>query len=521
MDHAEVINRVKDLVPEIQRTHDPKGALLKLAREEDLSPAQLERVAQMFNTAKTLTFLDKSANRGGSFKLVDTEDLLDAYTAHSMPKAASVQIKQAAAELDPDDINSWIEPAQTKQASERFPRAEWAVSDVFIEGVEKPSTRTKQASDERRAAHGTRIVLDLIAEVRDQHNEICLNKIAALRQAAIDGAWTTVEEDAVLMLGEDARPALDEAVAHIERNGGIKVARFEGPSRRKLAYDRTGYVQTVAELADAYDVVRKSWVLEDMEKAAAGSVITQAPDGTEVDLLAKQMGGNQKRINPRHFKLEEDVVEDDGDPDMRDAPSLSPTGRRQQRPDIPPRMPSIEPNKGMDDSGPRREVEHPKVMEALLAGMRPVAERVGRGPQMRTPWEAALGIKTRDLFNPGSNKKQQYIDDSVADDDSLIMLQRFMASDPVISEADPDMVVGVFNAIRSINPEFAGDPHRMRLALRDAIQYESLPIHSIKDLAALRTETAKGEAAIAKNRSDLYRTGGSKGGKGGKDKDDE
>ena len=494
MDHAEVINRVRNLVPEIQQTRDPKSALLKLASKEDLSPAQLERVAQMFNTAKTLTFLDKSANRGGSFNLVDTEDLLDTYTAHKMPaaKAASIIVKQAS-ETDPDDINAWIDGPQVKEASARFPRAEWELDKTADETLdEEDRVWRKEASDARRAADASQLVLDMIAEIRDQHQATVLSKIAVLKQAALTDAWPTLEEDAVSLLGDGVKPALDEFVGHMKQHG-LKVARFEGPSQRKLAYDRTGYITTVAELADALDVVVKSRELEAMEKAAVKSEREHKGRGTPT--------------------LE-------GDPTPTPQGDARPQPGGGSKPPLPQKPPGKQ-QSGMHDfqmsrgSAPGDKTD----VRSMVGGLKPVVDAVKGYKPGPAPWEQLLGIKTRDILNPGSNRRQQKIDEDVADDDSVMMLQRFMASDPVISEAEPDMVVDVFNAIRSINPEFANDPQRMRLALRDAIQYEALPIHSIKDLATLRVDTAKGESLAATSRKSQYATGGSKPGKGPKDDD--
>jgi len=129
---------------------------------------------------------------------------------------------------------------------------------------------------------------------------------------------------------------------------------------------------------------------------------------------------------------------------------------------------------------------------------------------MPEPWKDYLGISTQELLNPGTNQKQKLIDSSLEDDNSIMMLQRFMMSDPIISEADPEMVISLFNTMRNINPEFAADPNRMRLALRDAIQYESLPMHTISDLTSLRSEGAKAEQSVTKNRDAEYETSGRK-----------
>ena len=79
--NEQIASWFEELIPEIKETGDPRGTLLKFANEKNLAPALLERLGFIYNTAKTVNYLDKTASqgRGSSFKILDVPDLLEAY----------------------------------------------------------------------------------------------------------------------------------------------------------------------------------------------------------------------------------------------------------------------------------------------------------------------------------------------------------------------------------------------------------------------------------------------------------
>ena len=85
------------------------------------------------------------------------------------------------------------------------------------------------------------------------------------------------------------------------------------------------------------------------------------------------------------------------------------------------------------------------------------------------------------------------IDTDTASDDahSLSGLERLIHTDPIISQADPDDVVNLFNSVRQANPAMAKDVNAMRFALREALQYGALPQHTLKDMLSMRESLAK------------------------------
>lgn len=78
MQYPEVVAVVNSLIPEMSKTRDPQGVLLKYARENNLTPAVLERMGQTFNQGLALQTM-LGPNRGADAELMDTGDLCRKY----------------------------------------------------------------------------------------------------------------------------------------------------------------------------------------------------------------------------------------------------------------------------------------------------------------------------------------------------------------------------------------------------------------------------------------------------------
>ena len=72
-----------------------------------------------------------------------------------------------------------------------------------------------------------------------------------------------------------------------------------------------------------------------------------------------------------------------------------------------------------------------------------------------------------------------------------ITLQRLLLSDPIIAEADQNTVQDLFNTIADLSPTIAKDPIRMAPVLKEALQYDALPMQQIKDLLSVEESAGR------------------------------
>jgi len=107
---GEIINWLRDLLPDIQETRDPEGVLTKFAKEKNLAPAILEKMANVYNTAKTLKYWEKTAGeqRGLTFPVINAEELAEKYAEGYTPEKKATEdedgwLAKSASETTPDE----------------------------------------------------------------------------------------------------------------------------------------------------------------------------------------------------------------------------------------------------------------------------------------------------------------------------------------------------------------------------------------------------------------------------------
>lgn len=61
-------------------------------------------------------------------------------------------------------------------------------------------------------------------------------------------------------------------------------------------------------------------------------------------------------------------------------------------------------------------------------------------------------------------------------------------NDPILQEADPEKVEMLYKTIASISPTFAKDKNMMATALKEAVQYDAVPVNMIKDIASIEKD---------------------------------
>lgn len=88
MTHPEAVNAIKQLAHRF-REEGVENTLVKYARSNDLSPAQLEHLGQTYNVLSSLSTFEKSEDRGANAHQIDVPKMSSSYTSKPMRKAAS------------------------------------------------------------------------------------------------------------------------------------------------------------------------------------------------------------------------------------------------------------------------------------------------------------------------------------------------------------------------------------------------------------------------------------------------
>ena len=462
MDHDKVIKTLEALIPQGAKS-GPENVIIKYASEENLSPAQLERIAQMYNVAMTINFMNKSASRGDTFQLIDTAKLMEKYTGNGETKKAHV----------PDEWAAWLTPDSMSKAASEQATDVYDMPDIvaMAKGIKSGGTVTtqsdvsypalsldsmwesfrKESNDKFETSTVNQIISDAEEEFRDcaeKINDLVTIKGASLNQIAQDVYHTS----------NAGFKVMDKIACYLSRGRGDTEIKFDIKSTG-LVRDKFGAVAIVEKAAAAIETIKAA-------KAYLGFFEKESSQ-------TKNAPKNQRR------DIEEDEEED-----------KAPRGgvMKDEKENVTSGSPGITPYdsiianarpKGKGDGKPMPENKGPSMGDIGAGGLDAVKRILSKDTYFDNVNDFDSQLKT--LAPTRQNKTQRTIDTSRNEAANVTTLQRLLITDPIISEADPHTVVDLYNTLQKANPDIASDPNVLRFALREAIQYDAVPLHTYKD----------------------------------------
>lgn len=474
---------IEDIAPEVRRSKDASATIVKFARDHNLASSQVQALGQLFNTAKTLSFLEKSAaRRGDNFPILDVDKLVDAFM--DTEKQASMTTKPQY-EFDDQDNGGGLElPACFNGLTHNVHREETPAPALIYDNP------VKQAAAQRELEGITvEFARQAKFEYLEEMQKSAADLVLGLRRNP-DYAFDELEADCLAIYGDPIRPVMEKLAAYCIVDGW-PVKRATAPSEDKLVLDPDHLVPLIGDILDNVYRVKAA---EEM-LAPSGDVPANGPplsvskvidtDGAEIPLKTNKAAAtmHQQTIDPQ--KKQKEI-------EARGGPTDRPTaghGEEQPRPKTDgPGQPSQAPGPmskgqggegggggGGGDRGSKPTGYFGDINQTLDDILKGVGKKVG---------PAAMGS-----LIPGRNSGQEEVDKGMQDARHISTLQNLMTTDEILAEADPDQVVQIYNTIRQSAPQLAGDVNVMRVLLRSAVQHEGISPFDLKSI--LETELTK------------------------------
>ena len=480
MDQQAHIRLLNSIMPEIAETRNPEAVLLKCAKAHNLTPAMLEKLGHVFNTTKTLVGLEKMANRGDSFSIVNVPEMVSKYTTYDPSAPLTVEDKKVHQKVEKltkyagenaqwreiidsgmqkaAGANDWIfespqelpdmgallrEAMNDRGGDLVFQNAdegEWKEIDM---GVATPMDVTfdkaASANIEHKPMYEVRpIYKEAANELEDailEGKANIMEKYAALRSYVewTPSVWTEIAEDAVTVMGKEAAvKAIKDAEEYME-----------GCMCRVPAFDIEKMAFFPALPRDRHDKVDLLLEADEISK-----MVKQAE--AELAELEETFEGYTKEakglVNIKTNELLEGI------------------------------------------KNPYEKSAVFKVLPEMMTGAKNTWDTVGT---------------VSELMGSSSGARQKKIDNAVQTAARDATLQRLMLTDDIIREADPYEVQDIYHAIADLSPSLANNPVLMSTLIKESLQYGALPIQTIKDIANVEktiTDTEKNNLSIAKDK---------------------
>lgn len=490
-------------MPDIISSKDPEGTMLKCAEAHNLSPAQLEKLGQTFNTAKTIVGLEKQANRGDSFKIVDVPSLISKYATYSPEKTLSNKSKKVHEKVDSlfeDDADGWGACFTVTKSASTLPDLNKLVFDQIASGVVDDTDQEEMRIDisdrsntwqwnksasTKSLVEGTYemgLAQDTIDQLLFEIPMEITEKCASIKYKLTpdDGRWAEAAEDITDMLGEKSASVIAAVEKYFE-NVHHSYDSYEDFSKRaftrNLARDRHGIIKLANEIAELQDMLEKvampqlTQLLPPQQAAALTQLATQLPPTPPN--VAQPNKRNRNRAQAQ----------------QGNAPAVGgnavPTSNSNDK-----NLPKDVKDEDLEDYTPRPVAD----LEALVSAMSPSKLTLEQEDVLNTKPVKELEALLNYL-GPKSDTRAKTIDNAIRQAQMDTTLQQLMLSDEVISEADPDEVRELFKTLAQVSPTLATDPGKMGPALKEALQYGSVPVNILADVSKLEGQMLQNEIA--------------------------
>ena len=507
MTHQKILETLDELMPEIASTKNPEGVLLKFAKTNNLYPTQVQKLGHAFNQCKTLVGLQKQANRGDSFSLLDVPKMLEKYSTYTPSDVLTSKEKKVH-----NKVNKITKSASEQDMPfERLPMPDF-LEQLKYKGAEIDTNNTAEY-DLSKSSGNFDITFSKSASENTQDPIYVLKEAAESLKEAIHNAGvitSTIEQSIV------------EKCASI-----VSVLRHKGPQAWSDIVEDSVYrfgaekvASTIDTIENYLEVNRIPYTTVDLAKKAYSNNLVKdrhnvfgvISDITELVSMHKEASGEKCSLNAELLQIRNSIknilTKEAANHTPAGSPSNPPPPKKKKDTEILPTLETYVQN-------PDKADVNSNDIKGLLSAAPPVlnstVQVVGGAKQVLVdqPMKAIDDFehysgKIKRLL-PTSNQYQKKFDKEEAKLDKEMAMQKLILSDPILAEADPNEVQEIYETIASISPRFASNPRLMSTALKEAIQYGAVPVSMIKDIADFEDKYTKARNSEEAYKASLYR----------------
>lgn len=511
MTHEKAVRTIALLAPQLN-AGSPEDVLIKYASDNDLAVAQLHKLSQVYNTHAQLSKMASAGDegdRGDSCYQINHADLLARYVEGEPEKSAAIRWIEESDDVSTLNLNDELMAlAFPKEASAQVvPAAAQPVPVVTLEDMVKVATAeelVKVAAEVKNAFWEARTDFQMEAEAllkearSEAHGSRFLN-LAADEEDAMHAAHPT--------LVKLAMAKVEELAGHMKPMKVVE--RFDGTLTKRAFAHTSPMASRIVRLANHMAE------MVTMTKFAANYTIDQGPPETaeaETEAPAAETGaGMFDGIDPSTLNPEDPV-----DAEILAAMAAQKSsGPAAGAGTVPRPSPSAAPaaggggaagGKGGGASGGApstgKATEKSSWLANLIGSLTGGVDAAASG--VAGAAESADKTLQRVTGKERTNKPQRATDLSVQDIRRSIQVRRLIATDPVLRDADPQMVLRLYNSIANANPAAAQDMEAVRLALREATSYEGVTPDTLKTMGDIRKTQGQSEAQEHENTKRRY-----------------
>ena len=518
MNRPQALAALKNLLPVITSSGDPAGTLIKAADERGWSPEQLQHVGQLYNTAKAVTFMDKVAMplRGSQHTILDVPKMVTDFVRmpvksarptrevnsewleypDTMSKAASsgrlsdddwfedepIEKRASALPSFMSDIHQ--EDVLVKSARETVPA--YRVSDIQTRTALNEELRVKEA-----AAHEAQLLDDYTWDRLEELNHT-LTKFA---KSPLFGVADEIEQDMAVTIGCEKVACVIRALEAFCETTGHRLKRAAAPAQGvvfdrhsargiyEAIWDKASLLETAGQMKEAAQNIVSpgpgvaAAILSGNLTPAQLSSISQAPAVTST--------GHQSSGSPAGKQPSNATTKGKG---SQTANSKTPSSAKTNpKSNTPNNVAS-----GVGEAGETLVNGLNTSLDTAQGGVSAVNALIAASNSAMTEHSDRMqGVV--DALKPQENEHQRAVDDGARTALAKATIQQLLIQDDVIRSAEPHKIERLYTALVTEEPALATNPEALGIALREAIQYDGVAMHTMAELGKHRKTRLESE----------------------------
>lgn len=479
MEHFTAIKLIERLAPAINESQDPKGTLIKYAKDNNLAVAELERLGQVYNSAKTLSHLEKSANRGDTYNLLDINDLLSAYVDHEVvPKAIEKSASAGPVIRNGGHLPNFFNVETLEK------KASTSTEHELADTIRRNVTQAETQKELNFLAEVPGIINDLRSDIIKSAKAIA-KKVYLSNQDPVQ-VFTKLAQDSLASINQNK-----DAVEFICKKasdffGVAPVVEFEKLASAAVVTDTTGFLDQTERMQEMINLLGELTQIE--KQADAFKELAKGKTSSEEDEL--------KQLQNMEFETstdEEDTSEksDSGSKDGgTENNNPEPPKKPKKTPDAVPTgaiLAYLMEQRNLDTEN----ANQPTAQSASASPSKQLADIIAA--QIDRTYDSRVK-PLMDIKKTDRGYVNAAVDKTISSVDTAATIHELM-QDPIIAAHSPRTVVSIYNSLAQTNPKMMQDKNVAKFALREALQYEGITPHSYGQLVDIE----KDRSDIAKN----------------------
>ena len=249
MSPSRVLEVIESLLPQIQKSASAEDILINYAKENNLAPEQLTKMAMTLNTARSVAWMDNNPDqRGASIPLIDTVKLASDYGTYKAPAAA----KDKKPDTKPAEHRPI--PRFMSGATGKKPLNNPAEKMAFATPAVKPPTPGEKAAALIAARRVTEINVARLGDLQEDQSALYRTAITKLAKYIGNNKsfFAQMEEDVSQLADAEGQMIFKAAVKQATASVSVQLTPWtKVATKRSLLHDRTNILPLIKTAADA------------------------------------------------------------------------------------------------------------------------------------------------------------------------------------------------------------------------------------------------------------------------------